>query len=140
MADDSGPTFLDVPLLLEKSQPKARGGVFLYAVGFFVLVVLLSAYAQRTMDQGGTIVQALSSLMMLGLMIAMGVLTYSAAKSAQREQAQLEGIEELIQLRRWEEAGLLLQNLLERPTRSPQARTQGLVYLGAVLARYHRFA
>src|SRR5688572_25648757 len=133
------PTFLDVPALLENSQPKNRGGMLLYAVGFFILVVLMSAYAQKT-QQGGAIVQALSSLLMLGLMIAMGVMTWMAAKSLQREQAQLEAIEELIQLRKWQEAALLVDGLLSRPTRTPQARTQALVYLAAVVARYHRFS
>jgi tetratricopeptide (TPR) repeat protein len=133
-------TFLDVPGLLESSQPRARGGWFWYGVGFFLLVVLMSAYAQRSMPSGGQIVQGISSLMMLGLMIGMGFLTWSAARAVQREQGQLEAIEELIQLRRWEEAGLLVQTMLSQATRTPAARTQGLVYLGAILARYHRFA
>src|SRR5688572_3196069 len=110
---DESSRFLQVPALLESSQPKSRGGLLLYAVGFFVLVVLLSAIAQRT-QQGGAVVQAISSLLMLGLMIAMGVMTWMAARSLQREQAQLEAIEELIQLRRWEEAATLIDSLLSR--------------------------
>jgi len=132
--------FLDVHWLLEQSQPRARGTWFWYAVGFFFFVVLMSAYAQRSMPNGGAIVQTVSSLMMFALMIGMGFLTWRAARSVQREQAQLEAIEELIQLRRWEEAALLVQSLLSRPTRTPQGRTQGLVFLAAILARYHRFA
>jgi tetratricopeptide (TPR) repeat protein len=133
-------SFLDVPFLLEQSQPRASGNWFWYAVGFFFLVVFLSAYAQRSLPNGGQIVQMFSSLMMLGLMVAMGFITWRAARSVQAEQSQLEAIEELIQLRRWEEAGLLVQSLLSRPTRTPPARTQALVFLAAVLARYHRFA
>jgi len=45
--------FLDVHFLLEESQPKGRGMILWYAVGFFFLVVLTSAYAQRTMPNGG---------------------------------------------------------------------------------------
>jgi tetratricopeptide (TPR) repeat protein len=132
--------FLDVHFLLEESQPRARGTWFWYAVGFFFLVVLLSAYAQRSMPNGGQIVQMLSSLMMFALMIAMGFITWRAARAVQGEQGQLEAIEELIQLRRWEEAALLVQALLSRSTRTPQGRTQALVFLAAILARYHRFA
>ena len=131
---------LDIHFLLEESQPRARGTWFWYAVGFFFLVVFMSAYAQRQLPNGGQIVQMFSSLMMFALMIAMGFITWRAARSVQGEHGQLEAIEELIQLRRWEEAALLVQSLLSRPTRTPQARTQALVYLAAILARYHRFA
>jgi len=142
MAEEKSPQipFLDVPLLLEESQPRARGSYFWYAVGFFFLVVFLSAYAQRSMPNGGQIISMLSSVLMFGLMIVMGFVTWRAARSVQSEQAQLEAIEELIQLRRWEEAALLVQSMLSRPTRTPQARTQALIFLGAILARYHRFA
>ena len=133
-------SFLDVPHLLDQSQPRARGTWFWYAVGFFFLIVFLSAYAQRSLPNGGQIVQLFSSFMMLVLMFVMGFITWRAARAVQGEQAQLEAIEELIQLRRWQEAALLVQALLSRPTRTLQARTQALVFLAAVLARYHRFA
>ena len=133
-------SFLDVPHLLDQSQPRARGTWFWYAVGFFFLIVFLSAYAQRSLPNGGQIVQMLSSFMMLALMFVMGFVTWRAARSVQAEQAQLEAIEELIQLRRWQEGSLLVQAMLSRPTRTPQARTQALVFLAAILARYHRFA
>src|SRR5882672_6032521 len=133
-------SFLDVHLLLEESQPRARGIWFWYALGFFFLVVLVSALAQQALPNGGQIVQMFSSLMMLGLMLAMGFITWRAARGWQGEQGQLEAIKELIQLRRWEEAALLVQALLSRPTRAPQGRTQALIFLAAVLARYHRFA
>src|SRR5687767_13297935 len=89
------------PLLLDARQPRPGAGWFWYAVGFFLLVVFLSAYAQRSVPNGGQIVQMLSSLLMFGLMIAMGYFTWRAARAVQREQSQLEAIEELVQLRRW---------------------------------------
>src|ERR1041384_7511291 len=79
-------SFLDVHWLLEESQPRARGSWFWYAVGFFFFVVLMSAYAQRTMPTGNVIVQSLSSLMMFALMIGMGFFTWRAARGVQREQ------------------------------------------------------
>jgi len=142
MAEEKSPQnqFLDVHLLLDESLPRSRGSWFWYVVGFFFFMVLMSAYAQQKMPNGNAIVQSISSVMMFGLMIGMGFLTWRAARGVQREQAQLEAIEELIQLRRWEEAALLAQGLLSRPTRTPQGRTQGLIFLAAILARYHRFS
>jgi tetratricopeptide (TPR) repeat protein len=133
-------SFLDVHLLLEQSQPRARGLWFWYAVGFFFLVVISSALAQQSLPNGGQIVQMISSLTMLGLMVAMGFITWRASRSMQGERMQLGAIEELIRLRRWEEAALLVQALLSRPTRIPDARTQALIFLGLILDRYHRFA
>ena len=46
---------------------------------------------------------------------------------------------ELVQLRRWSQAGLLLENYLSQPARSGSLRSQGLIYLGLILARFHRF-
>jgi tetratricopeptide (TPR) repeat protein len=44
-----------------------------------------------------------------------------------------------MQLRRWAEAGMMLNETLSRPTRTPQARLQGLIYLATVLGRFGRF-
>src|SRR5256885_7784547 len=114
MAEEKNP-FLDVHALLEQSQPRHRTGWFWYAVGFFLLVVILSAYAQKNLENGGQIVQAVSSLMMFALMIAMGGLTFRAARAGQKEQGKLEAIEELIQLRGWQEAAGVVQKLPQRP-------------------------
>src|SRR5438105_7342724 len=88
-------SFLDVHLLLEESQPRARGIWFWYALCFFFLVVLASAYAQRSMPNGGQLVQMVSSLTMLALMVAMGFITWRGLRSVQVEKAQLEAIGEL---------------------------------------------
>jgi hypothetical protein len=49
-------------------------------------------------------------------------------------------IEEMIQLRRWPEAGLAVQDMLLRPTRTGWGRVQGLIFLSGILMRYHRFS
>lgn len=129
-----------MPTLLESSLPQKRGGWFWYASGLFLLLVLVSTYAERAFPAGRSVVELLSSVSMLALIVGMGATTWMAARAVQREHGQLAAIEELIQLRRWGEAGLLLQELLDRPTRTLPARTQGLIFLAAVLARFHRFA
>ena len=53
-------------------------------------------------------------------------------RGQRREQDQLQTIEELIQLRRWAEAGLAVQNMLSNPTRTSWGRVQGLIYLSGI--------
>ena len=61
-------------------------------------------------------------------------------KEQRKEQQRVEAIEELVQLRRWDQAAAMLDALLSQPARLPGARLQALIYLAGVLARYHRFA
>ena len=51
----------------------------------------------------------------------------------------VEAAGELVQLRRWPQAGLVLEQILSRPSPSHLLRSQALMYLATVLARYHRF-
>jgi hypothetical protein len=94
--------------------------------------------SNQNKDMAG-IVQVISSLLMLTLVTAMAAMTFINVRGQRREQAQLETIEELIQLRRWPQAGITLQGLLSEPARTPWGRVQALIYLSGILARYHRF-
>ena len=69
----------------------------------------------------------------------MGVYTWRVAHARNDEMRRLEYVEELLQLRRWPEAALLLHRTLSEPMRTPQARVQALVYLASVLGRYQRY-
>jgi hypothetical protein len=133
------PGFLDVPTLLERSQPRARPNWFWFASGAFILIVLASTYLA---NQGGPmahLVNVFSALAMIGLIAGMGLYTWMTVRSARAEHQQLEAIEELIQLRRWPQAASAVEGMLSRPTRTLGARIQGLVYLSSVLSRYNRF-
>ena len=138
MAEQATPTFLDVPYLLEASVPRNRTSWLWYAMGAFALFVVLSSYVSGQRNKA--LVEGMSMVAMLGLAGAMIATAFVAARSAQREQSELEAAEELIQLRRWDQAAALLDGMLSRPARTPQSRIQGLLYLAAVLTRYHRFA
>jgi tetratricopeptide (TPR) repeat protein len=72
-------------------------------------------------------------------MMGMGTITWLAVKAQRAEQLQLEAAEELVTLRRWPQAAVLLEGMLSRPMRTPGGRVQALIYLTSVLARYHRF-
>jgi tetratricopeptide (TPR) repeat protein len=51
----------------------------------------------------------------------------------------VDAIEEMMQLRRWEPAGMLLDRFLSTPVRSPRVWATALVRLAELLGRYHRF-
>jgi len=128
-----------VPTLLERSQPAPRTGWFWYGAGIFLLVVMFSAYASSTGLAMAGLIRVVSAVLMIGLIVSMGVITWLAVKAQRTEQLQLEAAEELVTLRRWPQAAVLLEGMLSVPMRSPGGRVQALIYLTSVLARYHRF-
>jgi len=131
--------FLDVPTLLERSMPRASPVRGMYVLGTFLLIVLVSAFVSNQGPTAATIVRIISALAMMGVMAGLFIYSWYLAKHHRAEQVQLEAIEELVTLRRWPQAALLLEAMLMRPTRTQQARVQALIYLAGVLARYHRF-
>ena len=137
--DLTPPPFLDVPTLLESSMPRTRVNWFWYAVGIFLLIVLGATLIARQSVLMGQLVKAASGIVMVGLMAALVACTVVIVRRHRAEQQRLEGISELIQLRRWDQAAGLLTHMLLQPARSPALRSQALIYLAAVLARYHRF-
>ena len=138
-APHSTPSFLDVPSLLDSSQPRARVSLFWYGAGGFLLVVLTATLLSGHSETGKKLVDALSALMMIALIAGMMVMTVVTVRRHRAEQQEVEAASELVQLRRWPQAALLLQEVLSKPARSLGLRSQALIYLGAVLARYHRF-
>ncbi len=134
------PSFLDPHELIERSQPAPRTGAFWYVLAGFFCIVMISTYAGNQSPQLQAVVRLMGGVTMIGLMMAMSVFTWITVSRQREEQRRLDALEELVQLRRWPEAAMMLQELLSKPTRSQQARVQGLVYLTVVLARYHRYA
>lgn len=136
---DFAEDFLDVPALLESSEPRRRVGLFWYALGGFLLVVLGATLVSQGSETGRRVVDALSAVAMLGVVVGMLVLTTLTVRRHRGEQQRIEAAAELVQLRRWPEAAGLLRDALSRPTRTAALRGQALTYLASVLARYHRF-
>jgi hypothetical protein len=133
-------SFLDVPRLLERSLPRPRTGRAWYLPLGVAVAVLTALWAAAGNPQVQGLARGLLGLVMLGLIAAMGVITSRAVKRHRQEQQRLEAIEELVQLRRWDQAASMLDALLSQPLRSAAARLGALIYLASVLARYHRFA
>ncbi len=134
------PEFLDVPTLLESSMPRPRINWFLYGLGTFLLIVLAAALLGRQSQTMNQLVQDASRLAMILLMGGLIFATVFVVRRHRAEQQRIEGVSELVQLRRWEQAAMLLGAILSRPARSHALRGQALIYLASLLARYHRFA
>jgi tetratricopeptide (TPR) repeat protein len=134
------PAFLDVPTLLEASQPRRRTPLIHFLISGFVSAIVLSWVINHSGNSQAQ--QMLEPLIALGLILLIGTITLLAFITVRRvraEQAAVAAVDELVQLRRFPEAGLMLQAILSQPARSPVARAQSLLYLAMVLARYHRF-
>jgi tetratricopeptide (TPR) repeat protein len=131
--------FLDVPTLLRRSQPRPRPAWLLYGLGSFVLLAILSGIGGSHPTARQFTIQLLSTALMVAVMTATAVALWVSLRRYRAEQQALRAAEELIQLRRWQEAAAMLDRLLARPMRSQAGRVQGLIYLAGVLTRYHRF-
>ena len=131
--------FLDVHELIERSQPRPRVAWFAYAAGIFLLVVVASALVNARVPGAKGVVDLFSKLAMVGIIVGMSMLMHFVVRRQREEMRQVEALEELVQLRRWPDAALLVRGMLSTPTRTPQARAQALIFLASILARYHRF-
>jgi tetratricopeptide (TPR) repeat protein len=131
--------FLDVHELIERSQPRPRIGWFGYAAGVFLLIVVGSALVIAYVPGAKGVVDLFSKIAMVAIFGALAMMTHFTFRRHRDEMKQVEALEELVQLRRWPEAALLVRRLLAEPARTPQARVQALIFLSSILARYHRF-
>lgn len=130
----------DVVALLESSRVNSPAAGMGYIAGAFVVLVLASMYAASRPEPAMAILRGAAAMGMLGLLGLMVCRTWLATRGVRLERQQLLAIEELVQLRRWAQAAAMLDEVLARPMRTPPGRAQALIYLGTVLARYHRFA
>jgi tetratricopeptide (TPR) repeat protein len=136
---NSPPPFLDVPTLLELSQPRARINWIWYALGALMLLLFSSTFSSAEKPGVKQAIQAVSLFVLISLMAAMALTTMYTVRKYRAAQQSVESIEELIQLRRWDQAAMALQAFLTQPARTARLRAQALIYLASLLARYHRF-
>src|SRR4051812_9448243 len=139
MAEPSA-DFLDVPRLLERSVPQARPAWVWYAMLSLAVFAMTTTWTGEKNPQVRGAVQLMGGVAMLAIVGGMGWFASYVVALQRKEQQRVEAIEELVQLRRWDQAAAMLDAMLSQPTRTPSARLQALIYLANVLARYHRFA
>jgi hypothetical protein len=137
----SPPQFLDVQTLIEASEPRPRVPWSQFLIGGILLAFITSWYLGRSAQPGDgqDAMVTLIGLAIAGMIASVAAAGFVRVRRTRAEHAAVVAVEEMMQLRRWAEAGLLLQSLLSRPARSPLARAQALLFLAMVLARYHRF-
>lgn len=131
--------FLDPVRLLESSRPRPRVNFIWWAGGVFLLILLGSSLLGKQSGQWRQVVGVVSGLAILGLITVVFTASIYTVRRLRAAQQELEQIGELIQLRRWPEAGLAIDQYLSQPSRSHALRAQALFYLASVLARLHRF-
>jgi tetratricopeptide (TPR) repeat protein len=132
--------FLDVPALLELSEPVGRVSRLWFLGGGVLLIMVMTVAASSAEAHVRDAVHVLSGLAMIGLMAGLSGMTVYLVRKFRQEQQAVESAGELVQLRHWPQAAMVLEQYLSRPARTHQLRTQALIYLASVLNRYHRFA
>ena len=120
-------------------MPRPRPAWIWYGMVALAVVVLTMTAAAGQNPQLRLLVRFFGGLAMIALVIGMASYASYVVKQQRKEQQRVEAIEELVQLRRWDQAAAMLDAMLGRPTLTMGARLQSLVYLAGVLARYHRF-
>jgi hypothetical protein len=130
---------LDVPQLLEISEPQPRVPWAWYAIGVGILLAgmdhLLSGQSPE-MDQ---ILNAMCAVTMTGVLVALMGISMVNVRAVRAQHLLLDRVAEMIQLRRWPQAGVALRQMLSQPVKTDHFRAQALVYFSVVLARYDRF-
>lgn len=130
---------IDVQTLLESSRPRPRLDWMAYLGVLAVAAVLgMSLLAERS-GSAREDTESVASLIMVLVMAGMFLNTFLQTRAARLEHMRMELADELVQLRRWPQAAMLLQSMLSRPARSPIVRLQALLALCSVAARFHRF-
>jgi len=130
--------FLDVPGLLESSQPQARVPWLGLGMVACVLLLIVASVSGRE-GPGGVALQAAATVLSIIVFFSMPIFVRFSLRRVRGEQQAVAGIAELVHLRRWAEAAVMVQQLLSSPTRTMQARIEAMIYLASILARYHRF-
>lgn len=134
-------TFLDVAALLERSTPRPRAPWLGYAAGAVVAVLVIGTLQMQAsgMPGGQNLARLMSAVVLVGLVCAFAAYAVTSVRRHRAAQAMVDAAGEMVQLRRWPQAAIVLEQILSEPARSHAMRSRSLVYLGSVLARYHRF-
>lgn len=112
---------------------------FSYVALSFLLMTVIGLFAGSNPSPFFKSMQVTTSIMIVPALVAAAVGAIVNVRRFRAQQATLDAIEEMIQLRRWEPAGMLLDRFLSMPMRSVGLWAQALVDLASLLGRHHRF-
>ena len=139
MKSPGPPAILEVSRLLESSRPQPRINWMLWAAALALILLLSSALASNQSPQMKQVVNIVCILASGGVMIGFFATSLYDVRRLRAEHSLVEQIGAMVQLRRWPDAAVALDEFLSRPARSRQMRAQSLLYLTSVLARLGRF-
>jgi hypothetical protein len=129
----------DITALLEASAPQPRIPWTWYAIGAGIFLAILNRMLAGQSAQIDAALNALCAIAMAGVLFALMAISVSGVRAVRSQHQRLDAAAEMIQLRRWPEAAMTLRHLLSEPAKTEPFRTQALVYLSVILARYDRF-
>ncbi len=133
------PVYAEVQTVLALSLPRRSVRNLLPFAGAIMLGVLVMLYLTTTSaTSSGEITFAVlffASLLVIWIVLA----NILAIRALQNELARIDVAAELMQLRRWDQAGMMLQNMLLASMRTHGTRAQALVLLAGVFGRLRRF-
>jgi tetratricopeptide (TPR) repeat protein len=135
----SPPMFLDVSTLIETSRPVQRINWFWYVLSSFVVLTLVGNLSASKDPAASQAVGLLTGILMFTAVVTGVVGSVIRVRRLRAQQQIVEAIDEMMQLRRWEPAGMLLDRFLSAPVRSVRLWAQSLVQLSGLLGRHHRF-
>jgi tetratricopeptide (TPR) repeat protein len=135
----SPPVFLDVSTLIEASRPVQRVNWFWYVLGALVLLTLLGNIGGSKDPEVAEAFGLLTGTLTIAAVVTGVVGSILRVRKLRAQQQMVEAIDEMMQLRRWEPAGMLLDRFLSAPVRSVRLWAQALVQLSSLLGRHHRF-
>src|SRR3954454_6953838 len=118
------PPFLPVQELLEFSRPEPRVAWVGWGAGLLLVIVITSALITSHFEQLRTPVRAVSVVAMFAIVGMLMSATLSTVRLHQQAQRLIDAAGEMVQLRRWAEAAVLLQQILSHPARTANQRTQ----------------
>ncbi len=130
---------LDVPLLLEVSEPQPRVPWVWYGIGVGVLLAVVDHALSGQSKEIDAALNAMCAVAMTGVLLTLMGISFANVRAVRTQHQKLDQVAEMIQLRRWPEAAGTLRQMLSQPAISRQLRSQALVYFSVALARYDRF-
>jgi tetratricopeptide (TPR) repeat protein len=131
--------FLDVPTLLETSRPQRSTGWFWYVLGFCGLMTVLVSTKSSEDPVQQEAVKITTTTVLVGLLVASTIRSVILMRRFRAQESLVDHVEEMVQLRRWEPAGMTLDRFLSEPVHSRQTWGRSLALLSAILSRYHRY-
>jgi tetratricopeptide (TPR) repeat protein len=133
------PPFLDATALIESSRPVQRVPWMAYLGCSLVVMMIVGAIGGSQSSPFFKSLQVTTGVLIFPALIISVIASVVNVRRFRAQQRTLEAIEEMMQLRRWEPAGMLLDRFLSMPARTVGLWAQALADLASLLSRHHRF-